>query len=186
VSEAGPARQRTLYRGVRWRRSEAGTLAWFNDDLGRWVRWYPGADAPPVPPKWDTGEQRPPASPRTTRARWRSPYRIVPVVFTLLIVGIGIYQATKSTPDPVRSEAHAAEALRGRCLAQNGTSGGHPRYTPAPVSCQASDAAVKVLSVLPGTPGSPSCPTGTTEVQLSTAGVRYPHIECVTAVPAAR
>jgi hypothetical protein len=108
----------------------------------------------------------------------------VPVALTVVIVALGVYQATRSRPDPVRSEARAAEALLGRCLAQNGTSAGHPRYAPAPVSCQASDAAVKVVSVLAGTPGAPSCAPGTTSVQLSAAGVHYPHVECVTALPA--
>jgi hypothetical protein len=177
----GPGGQRATYRGVRWRRDEQGTPAWFNDGLGRWVRWRPGADAPPLPPRWATGDL--PAPPdRPVRARWRSPYRIVPVVFTLVVVGIGVYQATKSTPDPVRSEARAAEALLGRCLAQNGTAGGRPRYAPSPVSCRAPYAAVKVFSVLAGTPGGPPCPPATASVQLGTPGVRYPHIECVTAV----
>jgi hypothetical protein len=42
----------TVHRGVRWRRTAAGRLSWFNEGLGRWVAWAPGADAPPVPPGW--------------------------------------------------------------------------------------------------------------------------------------
>jgi hypothetical protein len=107
----------------------------------------------------------------------------VPIVLVLLVVGVGVYQATKTTDDPVGAETKAAEALVGRCLARNGTFDGQPQYKSAPVPCELPVAAVKVVSVHPGTPGSPSCPKGTTAVQLRTVGVRYPHVECV--VPAA-
>ncbi len=173
---------RASYRGVRWRRDDGGTMTWWNDGIERWVRWYPGADAPPLPPRW-AAEAAPATPPRLARARWRSPYRLVPVGLALLVVVVGVYQATKDTSDPVAAEARAAEALVGKCLAQDGTAAGHPRYGSRPVPCELPLADVKVRSVLPGTPGSPSCPKGTAAVQLSYIGVRYPHVECVTPVP---
>jgi hypothetical protein len=157
-------------------------MAWFNDGIKRWVRWYPGADAPPLPPRW-AADAVPSLPPRLARARWRSPYRLVPVALAVFVVVVGTYQATKSTSDPVRAEAHAAAALVGKCLTRSGTVGGRPGYKSSPVPCELPVADVKVRSVLPGTPGSPSCPTGSTAVQLSYPGVRYPHVECVTPVP---
>jgi hypothetical protein len=160
-------------------------MGWFNEGRGRWVRWYPGADAPPLPPRWATGPF-PLPPPRVARPRWRSPYRIVPIVMAVIIVGLGVWQATRTTSNPVQAETRSAEALKGKCLATNGTSGGHPRYSPSPVSCAGADAAIRVVSVLPGTPGSPSCPAGTTPVQLATIGVRYPHVECAHPVTPAK
>lgn len=57
VSRAGtvkgrPRRLEVVHRGVRWRRSVGGTITWLNEGLGQWVTWYPGSDAPPVPPGW--------------------------------------------------------------------------------------------------------------------------------------
>jgi hypothetical protein len=46
------AAKETVHRGVRWRRASSGRISWFNDGLGRWVAWSPGADAPPLPPGW--------------------------------------------------------------------------------------------------------------------------------------
>jgi hypothetical protein len=183
VSQVRPSRSRATYRGVRWRRDETGTMAWHNDGIGRWVRWYPGADAPPLPPRWQA-EHAPPVPPRLARPAWRSPYRIVPVVLVTLVVVIGVYQATRATSDPVAREAATAQHLVGRCLAQDGTAGGHPKYKPAPVPCALPIAAVEVRSIRPGVPGSPACPTGTTPVQIPTIGVRYPHVLCVSPVPA--
>ena len=55
-----------VHRGVRWRRTPAGRISWFNDGLGRWVTWSPGSDAPPVPAGWggDGGD-----APVSVRAR---------------------------------------------------------------------------------------------------------------------
>lgn len=183
--EPGPGRpprgaaNRVSYRGVRWRRDEAGTMAWYNDGIERWVRWYPGADAPPLPPRWEA-ESAPPPPPRLVRPAWRSPYRIVPVVLVVVVVVLGVYQATKATSNPVQAETRTAEALVGKCLAQNGTSGGHPRYQARPVPCSLPIAAVKVQTIRSGLPGSPACPAHTIAVQILTIGVRYPHVECVT------
>jgi hypothetical protein len=48
---SAPAEE-TVHRGVRWKRTAAGRISWFNEGLGRWVAWSPGADAPPQPPGW--------------------------------------------------------------------------------------------------------------------------------------
>ena len=98
------------------------------------------------------------------------------------VIVIGVYQATKATSNPVRTETKAAEALVGKCLAEDGTSGGHPVYKAAPVACGLPTASVKVVVVRPGAPGSPPCPADTTPVHLPAVGVRYPHVECVTPV----
>jgi hypothetical protein len=182
VSDARPAGRRATYRGVRWRRDESGTTAWFNEGIKRWVRWYPGADAPPLPPRW--AKDAAPAPARPTRPRWRSPYRVVPIVLIVFVVAAGIYQATRSVQNPVASEARAAQALVGKCLTRIGTAAGKPTYQARPVPCELPLADVKVVSVLPGVPGSPSCPASTTAVHLKTLGVRYPHVECVTPVHA--
>jgi hypothetical protein len=60
-------REEVTYRGIRWRRSVAGTVSWLNDGLGQWVSWYPGADAPPLPPGWEerAGRAAAPAGPGT-------------------------------------------------------------------------------------------------------------------------
>jgi hypothetical protein len=181
VSDTRPTGRRATYRGVRWRCDDAGTMAWFNDGLERWVRWYPGADAPPLPPRW-AAESAPPPPPRLQRPRWRSPYRLVPIALVIFVIVIGVYQATKATSNPVRAEAKAAEALVGKCLAQDGTAAGHPTYKASPVPCELPFATVKVVTIRPGAPGSPACPAATTPVLLPALGVRYPHIECVTPV----
>jgi hypothetical protein len=178
VGGAPPGGHRATYRGVRWRRDAAGTMAWFNDGIKRWVRWYPGADAPPLPPRWEA-ETAPPLPPRLNRPAWRSPYRLVPVALVIVVIVLGVYQATKTTSDPIAAETRTAEALVGKCLAQDGISGGHPKYLSRPVPCALPTADVKVESIRSGVPGRPTCPAGTTPVQLPALGVRYPHVECV-------
>jgi len=166
---------------VSWRRNPDGAVGWYNEGQDRWVRWRPGGDAPPLPPRWvSEGLAVPP--PRVSRARWRSPYRLVPIVLVVGVCVIGILQATRSNPNPVASEKAAAAKLVGRCLSQKGTAEGHPAYSSSPVSCELPVAAVKVVEVLSGTPGSPRCPAAMTAVRLTYPGVRYPHVECVTAV----
>jgi hypothetical protein len=63
--------QRATYRGVSWRRNPDGAVGWYNEGLERWVRWRPGRDAPPPPPRW-VAEGLPDPPPRVARARWRS------------------------------------------------------------------------------------------------------------------
>jgi hypothetical protein len=115
------------------------------------------------------------------RPRWRSPYRVVPIVLAVAVIVVGVLQAVRSTSDPVRSETAKAEALRGHCLERT-ASGGRASYRAAAVPCELPVAVVRVVDVLPGTPGAPHCPAGTSPVQIAYLGVRYPHVECVTPV----
>lgn len=177
-----PGGRRATYRGVRWRWERDGTVAWYNEGLGRWVRWRPGGDAPPVPPRW-ADEGLPPPPPRLARAKWRSPYRIVPVVLAVAVVGIGAYQALRSSGSAARNEAKATEALLGHCLARTGGTDARPTYGTTAVPCTSKDAAVRVVAVLPGAATPPRCPAGSTPLARPYPGVRYPHVECVRPVP---
>lgn len=124
---------------------------------------------------------------RISRPRWRSPYRIVPIVLAVFVVAVALFQSVgHSRTGLVRAETKAADALLGQCLAQHGTKAGHPSYSTTTVRCSSSAAAVKVVKVLPGTPGSPSCPAGTVAMQIPYQGVRYPHVECAKALSAPR
>jgi hypothetical protein len=189
----------TVYRGVRWRRTQAGRVSWFNDGLGRWVTWSPGADAPPLPPGWagsrdgeavaapgivaPAGPQGPPTDAMSRRPSMRSPYRVVPLLVIVFIVGIALWQATRPAAHASRSDISAAEALKGDCLAQKGGTDKSPDYSPAPVSCTGRDAAVKVVAVLvPGSGQSASCPQGSLVVQVLEPNVVGEPSECVLAL----
>ncbi len=171
----------TTHRGVAWRRDGA-TIDWRDDDGGRWVRWRPGADAPPLPPDWDDALADAPPSVR--RAPWRSPFRLVPVVLVVGVIVIGVLQATSGSSRPsvvqARAEAAAAGALRGRCLATDGTAGGAPVYAARPVPCSSGRAAVRVLEVRPpDTSPAGGCPSTDRVVRLAFPGVAAPHVLCV-------
>ena len=168
--------QATSYRGISWQRTPKGRLTWYDTEQSRWREWRLGGDAPPVPPQW--AEQAPPPPPRVVRAGWKSPYRIVPLVLAVVIIVLGVVVATTGSSAAKSAEAKAAAALLGKCLAQNGTFQGHPRYGDTPVACSSTSAKVKIVEVLPGTPGSPKCPSDTTRLQLGYQGVEYPHQEC--------
>jgi hypothetical protein len=159
-------------------------MRWWNDDLNQWVPWRRGADAPPLPPGWEAagGGQGGPATNKAARASWRSPYRWGPLVLIAFIVVVAVLQATRGSGGQSSAEAKASAQLAGKCLHQNGTSGGHPRYSATAVACGSPDASVKVVRVLPGTPGAPACPAGETGFSLPYPGVAYPHVLCV--VPA--
>jgi hypothetical protein len=101
----------------------------------------------------------------------------------LIVVIIAAVQALRPSGNQVHAEASATAALLGKCLAQNGTAEGHPKYSSRPVPCTSPTAAAQVVRVIPSTPGSPLCPAGTTGVELPYAGVKYPHILCIQAVP---
>ncbi|MCU4184419.1 hypothetical protein K6U06_08600 [Acidiferrimicrobium sp. IK] len=174
---ARPSSNDVVHRGVRWQRASSGALRWWHAEEGRWVRYTRGADAPPRPPGWE--RSRPAPSVRLERPPWRSPYRIIPLVLLALVIVIGVVQALRGSGGQAAAETKAAHALIGKCLVQDGTVGGEPRYSAKAVSCSAVGALVKVVKVLPGTPGSPACPLGTTSVQLAYNGVRYPHQLCV-------
>ncbi len=161
----------TTYRGIRWRRDPDGGISFYDSGGERWVVWRSGVDAPPRPP--DGNRPEPPA--RAGGQRWR----VIPLVLVAAAVAIAIVQVLHPSGHQVANEAKAAQAMLGKCLAQHGTVGGHPRYSATAVPCDSADAAVKVVRVIPSTPGSPLCPSGTVGVELLVNGVKYPHIECI-------
>lgn len=150
-------------------------MRWWDGESGAWVRYHSGDDAPPRPPGWEN--LRPPP---LTRPKWRSPYRIVPIVLAVLVVVAGLIQALRPGVNAT-SEARQAQALLGKCLQSNGTVKGIASFSAKTVACSSPKAAVKVVAVVPTTPGSPSCPKATTAVELL-AGVSHPHLECVSPV----
>jgi hypothetical protein len=155
----------TTHRGVEWRREADGSLHFHDSDRGLWVKWAPGADAPPLPPDW--------APKRVARAGWRTKWRLIPVVITVAAVTIAVVQVLKPAGNQSAKETSTAEAMLGKCLHQ------HSGFL-SPVACTSPEATFKVVQVVPTTPGSPQCPRGTTPVQLAVyAGVRYPHKECM-------
>jgi hypothetical protein len=174
----GGAPQTATYRGIRWRKDPDGTIGWLNEGAGGWVRWRPGSDAPPVPPRWEGDAARLPVPPRVRRPSWRSPYRIVPILLVVAAVIIGVVQATHTTQDAAATANREAHDLLGRCLARTGGTAAAPVYGPTAVNCTTSDAAVKVVLVLDAGPSN-RCPSGTSVLQLSYVGTRTPDIECV-------
>jgi hypothetical protein len=170
--------EQVIHRGIRWQRAASGRLRWWNEDDGAWVRYHPGDDAPPRPPGWQPTEGERPG--RVARARWRSPFRIIPILLALLVIGIGLQQAL-TTHQSSTSEARQAQTLDGKCLRQTGTSEHGPVYSTRPVACSSPSAAVRVVAVLPPVSGggpAPACPPGSAGVVLLT-GAAHPHVECV-------
>ena len=165
----------TTFRGVRWRREEDGSVSFFETGSRRWIRWAPGIDSPPLPPRWNLLG----VPTRVERPGWRSRWRVIPLVLVLAAVVVAVLQAVLPSGNAVKKEAAASAALLGKCLAQNGSEGGHPKYSTKAVSCTSTKASVRVVKVIPSTPGSPPCPNGTVGVEIPYPGVRYPHIECV-------
>ncbi|HET9059182.1 MAG TPA: hypothetical protein VFN61_04620 [Acidimicrobiales bacterium] len=167
------AAERTTHRGVHWARDDAGNVSFYDESTKRWVRWAPGVDAPPLPPKW----QLLGVPTRVTRPGWRSPWRIVPAVLVTAAVVVAIVQSLAPSGNNTAREAKASAALLGHCLPKSSQG-----FSSTPVACNSPKAAVKVVKVIPSTPGSPLCPAGTRGVELAYPGVRYLHIECVTPV----
>ena len=182
MTQSGPdGSEEVEHRGIRWRRNEpvAGgqaTIEFLDPNTSRWVPWQPGVDAPPRPPGW---EPAPPARARPSRPGWRTPWRLVPLAVTVLVVVVAVVQVLHPSGNNVKKEQEATVALLGRCLAQHGTAEGHPKYSPAPVPCTSPTASVKVRAVVPSAPGSAPCPHGTTGFELPYPGVQYLHILCV-------
>jgi len=168
--------ERVRYRGIRWRKDPDGTIGWYNEEAGGWLRWRPGADAPPVPPRWADDIAKVPVPPRLRRASWRSPYRLVPVALVVAAVVFGLIQADHSAASAASRANREAHALLGRCLAPKVDDKG--AYATTPVSCRAADAAVRVVAVHRVTATAPACPAGSTAMQLAYVGVRTPDIEC--------
>jgi hypothetical protein len=162
--------EETAHRGVRWRRDDAGEVSFYDGSSGQWVKWAPGVDAPPLPPRW----QLLGVPTRVARPGWLSPWRIVPAVIVVGAVVVAILQTVLPSGGNEAKETKAAQALLGECL-EKGSHG----FSAHPVACDSPKAAVKVVAVVPSSPGSPPCPAGTTGVELVYPGVRYLHIECV-------
>ena len=183
---AGRPTEEVTHRGIRWRRT-GRAMEWFDTAAGEggggaWVRYRPGRDAPPRPPGWDSRRRGLlPADVSIDRPGWRTPYRIVPLVVFVAILGLGAWQALSGSGGQTQAEARAAAGLVGKCLVQQGFADGHPAYSAKAVACSAPGAVVRVQSVQPGTPGSPACPSGTLGVVLAYPGVRYPHQLCTVA-----
>ena len=166
--------EETTHKGVPWHRDDQGNVSFFDADGGEWVRWSAGADAPPLPPKW----QMLGVPTRVSRPGWASPWRIVPVVLVVGAVLVALFQVTAPSPDHSAAEAKAAEALLGKCLARSGNG-----FKSDPVPCDSAQAAVKVMKVVASTGATVTCPAGTTGVELFYPGVTHLHVECVMPVP---
>ena len=167
--------EEVTHRGIRWRRAR-GRLAWWDEDGQRWVQWRPGRDAPPRPPDWDVRSSAGPGG----RPRWRSPYRLVPVILVVAAVVIALIQVFHPSTSAVKAEAAAAAKLNGQCLHSDGTFNGLPRYSATPVACDSAQATVKVVAVVATGPGEPgTCPAGSSGLQLGYAGVAHPHLICL-------
>ena len=166
-------------RGIRWRRGAAAggavTVEFLDPNTSEWVPWRPGTDAPPRPPGWDPA----PGGARRARPGWRTPWRMVPLAVTALVVVVALIQVLHPSGSNVKKEQAATAALLGRCLAQHGTAEGHPKYSPTPVPCTSPTASVKVVAVVSSAPGGAPCPGGSTGFELPYPGVQYLHILCV-------
>lgn len=175
--------QTTTYRGIRWRRTAGEGLAWWDEEDGEWIRWRRGADAPPRPPDWETGQ-----SIYENRPKWRSPYRLVPIVLAVLVIALGAEQAFHggghdAAKRAAKQEATTAKRLVGRCLARDGTTDGQARYTSNAVACDGPKAAVKVVrAVAPlarGAGAGSKCPAGTTSMALVSPGATEAYQLCI-------
>ena len=169
--------QRTTHKGVHWHRDQDGKVSFYDASSERWVRWGPGVDAPPLPPRWQILG----VPTRVARPGRGSAWRIVPAVLIVAAVVVAVLQSLLPSGNNTAKEAKASAALLGKCLAKEGNRG----FSANPVPCASAKAAVKVVKVLPSNPGSPLCAPGTTGVELPYAGVRYLHVECVQPLPAA-
>lgn len=203
---AGPRRRRleVEYRGVRWRKSVGGTVTWLNEGLGRWVTWYPGSDAPPLPPGWQLEEDLAPAAADVAgavpgpgavhstgalpaaagpveRKAMRSPFRVAPVVIVVMIVVLAIWQATQSPVKATPQDIATAKSLQGKCLARAGGTASSPKLSATPVSCASPSAAVKVVAVVVphAKTGPRACPAGAGLVQVLNPGIMDEPVECV-------
>lgn len=98
-------------------------------------------------------------------------------MIAVAIVIVAVYQATRPPAHASHQDVRTAEALAGKCLAAEAGEGTGV-YSPAPVSCGSSSAAVKVVAVvLPSK--RVSCPKGTLVAQVSRAGVVGEPFECL-------
>ncbi|MDA8060883.1 MAG: hypothetical protein M0T80_00385 [Actinomycetota bacterium] len=179
----------TSYRGVEWRKDPDGTIGWYNDEAGGWLRWRPGADAPPLPPRFEPDAAAIPLPPRLKRASWRSPYRLVPVVLVAAAVALGVWQAGREGGVGATALARReARALVGHCLPHASSPSGAQvadAFSTSPVGCSSRVAEVRVVSVHQVTVSRPRprCGPGQMTLQLAYVGTRTPDVECAVALP---
>ena len=130
-----------------------------------------GSRRPALPPGWaqsvSTGGVERPA--------WRSRWRLIPVVLIVAVLLIAVVQGLRPSGSQAHKEAHATAALLHKCLAQDGTANGHPKYSATPVACDSSTAAVRVVEVVPSIPGSPVCPAVPPGWSSVSRGALSPH-----------
>ncbi|MGA3220577.1 MAG: hypothetical protein ABSE77_16085 [Acidimicrobiales bacterium] len=197
-TSASAAGTEVVHRGVRWRRSASRRVSWFNEGMGRWVVWAPGSDAPPLPPDYAASgdavagapvqtqpaetavgvERRRPVDAMSGRKPMTSPYRLAPLLIAVLVIAIALWQATRPPAHATQADIAAAQALKGKCLRQQGGTRSAPVYSPTPITCQSAGASVRVVTVLvPGRAG--TCPVDSAVVQVLQAGVVGEPSECV-------
>lgn len=180
----GRGREELRYRGIRWRRTASGKVSWYNAGLVRWVNWAPGADAPPLPPGWEEQANGAATFPRAAtpvqRRSMKSPYRVIPVLIAIGVVGVALWQANLPPAPATAADIQAARALAGDCLATSGGTPKFPDFSPTPVSCSSAQAAVRVVKVVDK---AGSCPPKTVFVlQVILPGVTNEPFECANPV----
>jgi hypothetical protein len=116
------------------------------------------------------------------RPSMRSPYRIVPIIIVVVVIGLAVYQSTRSPNKATTQDIAAALALKGRCLEKHGGTAQYPDYSPTPLSCSAPKAVVKVVEVvIPGPKA--ACPTDTLAVRVIGNALTGEPIECLAELP---
>ena len=117
--------------------------------------------------------------PENAMARRRpmtSPIRWVPIAIAVTIVAVAVYQATRPPAHATRQDIATAEALKGKCLAQQAAGSGS--YSTTPVSCRSASAAVKVVAVVLPTKVV-SCPRGAEVARVAKPGFVGEPFECL-------
>jgi hypothetical protein len=123
-----------------------------------------------------------PSDAMARRPSMRSPYRIVPIIIVVVVIGLAVYQSTRSPNKATTQDIAAAMALKGRCLEKHGGTAQYPDYSPTPLSCSAPKAVVKVVEVvIPSAKA--ACPTGTLAFRVIGSALAGEPIECLAALP---
>ncbi len=139
----------------------------------------PGGAPGPVAPPQATDAM-------STRAPMRSPYRLVPILIALAIVGVAVFEAVKPPARATQADIASAMALRGKCLPRGGGTPSAPSYSTSPVACSSPQAVVKVAAVVSADAPAGSCPRGTEVAVLVNPGVVGEPFECLEKLGARR
>jgi hypothetical protein len=116
------------------------------------------------------------------RPPMRSPYRIVPIIIVVVVIGLAVYQSTRSPATASKQDIAAAMALKGRCLEKHGGTAQFPDYSPTPLACSAPKAVVKVTEVvIPSTKA--ACPLDTIAIRVIGSALAGEPVECLTVLP---